>query len=447
MIKTSHPHFLRLGVVGPLADKCVVSMLAPAVTNLRSVVDVRNSFGVWLKCVGHSKHVLDLFGNICSLPLGYNHPEIISTIRKNVHLVSQRQSNGHFPSVEYRKLVDQTLPRIIPSHMSPGETWTHVDMTGSLAVENLIKSCLHASHRTASNNNHHPPVKSVVIGFNGGFHGRTIGTTAVARGKDSGKNHIWLPLPRIPDWVTFDYPTRGADAIRVVDDMRAALEKYASDATARVACVIIEPVQAEGGDRHVHPSFPHNLCALCNEYGIPLLVDEVQTGLYTTGHLWGHHGWKLTPQAKNAIQGVAFSKKTGVAGFFANQQLVVDADQFVSNTWMGDAIHGHILQTVLDVIERENLQERVMSSGTAFKSGMHQLSEVHRNSEYRLDNVRGNGTMIAWDLPCQELRDKFMNKLFAAGVVVGRCAASYWHSDAPRRSQGSRRWVRGRFSN
>lgn len=395
-------------------------MLTPKIANLRSVVDVQKSFGVWLKCAGHSRYMLDLFGNIGSLPLGYNHPEIISTIQNNVHLVSQRQANGHFPSVEYRELIEHTLPRILPSHMSRENTWVHVDMSGTLAVENLIKSCLHASSKRSSGSSQ--DVSSVVIGFNGGFHGRSMGTTAITRAEEEqSRTHLWSPLPKMPNWTTFDYPTHDTEAIRVIGDMETALEDYAKNPKTRVACIVMEPVQAEGGDRHLHPSFPRNLCNLCNEYDVPLIIDEVQTGLYTTGSLWGHDQWNLTPKEKTAIRGVAFSKKTGVAGFFANSDLVVDSEQFVSNTWLGDTIYGRILETVLDVIERKKLQERVVSSGSAFKSGMNQLSHVHRDSEYRFDNVRGSGTMIAWDLPSQRLRDELMNKLFSEGLVVGRC--------------------------
>ena len=111
---------------------------------------------------------------------------------------------------------------------------------------------------------------------------------------------------------------------------RAKIAEYADKAP--VAALIVEPVQAEGGDRHAPASFFRGLRQLCLDHGVAFIVDEVQTGTGATGTMWAHEQWELeTPPDM-----VTFSKKSQIAGYFARPDFLPAGAYRIFNTWMGD---------------------------------------------------------------------------------------------------------------
>ena len=104
----------------------------PKVSNLRFVVNLRKSHGSYVFSDTHGKKLLDMFGNISSLPLGYNHPRIMSAIREHTHLIAQRQASGVFPALEHKTLLHNTLSRILPQGFSSDTTFIHTDQSGSI---------------------------------------------------------------------------------------------------------------------------------------------------------------------------------------------------------------------------------------------------------------------------------------------------------------------------
>ena len=193
-------------------------------------------------------------------------------------------------------MLRNTLSRILPHGYSSDETFIHTDQSGSGAVENIVK-CLYS--RLLRNG---LPVDAPVISFDGGFHGRTLGSLSMSHSNPLHKEGF----PRIQ--------TRKArmplmhDSPLIVKDCLEEIERLLAQPTAGV---IVEPVQAEGGDRYPHRDFLRTVRNICKSQDVPFIVDEVQTGLYGTGLLWGHehYGFDHPPD------GLVFSKRTQIPGF------------------------------------------------------------------------------------------------------------------------------------
>jgi 4-aminobutyrate aminotransferase/(S)-3-amino-2-methylpropionate transaminase len=368
----------------------LMGLLGPSVSNLRFMVDLKRSAGSYVYSTTHGTHLLDMFGNISSLPLGYNHPRLLKVIERNGHLIAQRQANGMFPSVDHKDVLSKTLMRILPKGYTPETTFVHTDQCGTMAVENLLK-CLYARVLREK-----LPSDSPIISFQGGFHGRTLGALSLTHSNLQHKQGF----PSI-DTVVAPLPLHERDLETCMLHIEQLLENP-------VAGVIVEPIQGEGGDRHPSPLFLRGVQILCREKKVPFVVDEVQTGLWATGRMWAHehHDLLHPPDA------VVFSKRTMISGFLARPWLVPDFDYQCFNTWMGDTIYGVLLEGVLDEIEEGNVLGTMEECVETLQAGM---------QHERIRDVRGFSTFMAFDV---DERDELVSKLEDFGVVVGSCGES-----------------------
>merc|ERR1712154_606620 len=149
------------------------------------------------------------------------------------------------------------------------------------------------------------------------------------------------------------------------------------------AAFIVEPIQAEGGDRHCSPSFFKSLRKLCKEHSIYFIVDEVQTGCGASGRFWAHEYWELDEEDGGPPDMVTFAKKMCSAGFYYKKQLKVQEGYRIFNTWCGDPIKLLQTQVVLDVIQKQKLLENVRETGEFLRAKLQKMNVA---------NVRGNGT-------------------------------------------------------
>merc|ERR1712046_316709 len=126
-----------------------------------------------------------------------------------------------------------------------------------------------------------------------------------------------------------------------------------------VAGMIIEPVLSEGGDLHASKSFFSGLQKACNEYGAAFIVDEVQTGICCSGHMWAHEAWGL----QSPPDFVVFSKKALLGGYYYKDEFQPPQGYRVFNTWMGDMTKILLFKEVLKTIEDEDLRSQVSVVG------------------------------------------------------------------------------------
>lgn len=379
--------------------------------------------------------MLDMFMQIASLPLGYNHPALEKVF--NSPLMStfgqSRAALGLMPPMELPQLLDDTFLKIAPK----GFTKVQTMLCGSSANENVFKAAFfrfRAKQREAEGRgatdftdkeldscmeNQAPGCTNdlSIMSFSGGFHGRTLGALTCTHSKTVHKIDVpafdWptAPFPRLQYPLKEHEESNAAEEQRCLESVRAIFQERV-DQGRPVAGMIIEPVLSEGGDLHASKAFFRELQKACKEYGAAFIVDEVQTGICCSGHMWAHEAWGL----KESPDFVCFSKKALLGGYYYKDEFQPPQGYRIFNTWMGDATKLLLVKEVLEVIEKEGLQQRVIAVGQQLWRILEKASGTH--PDY-VSNLRGVGTIIAFDCKSPAHRDELANTLRNNGVLVG----------------------------
>merc|ERR1712113_27170 len=256
-----------------------------------------------------------------------------------------------------------------------------------------------------------------IMSFSGGFHGRTLGALTCTHSKHVHKIDVpafdWptAPFPRLQYPLENHKDYNAAEEQRCLDSVRAIFQER-KDQGRPVAGMIIEPVLSEGGDLHASKNFFTGLQKACKEYGAAFIVDEVQTGICCSGHMWAHEAWSL----EESPDFVCFSKKALLGGYYYKDEFQPPQGYRIFNTWMGDTTKILFFRAVLETIEKEGLQSVVHTVGAQL-TGILKLAS-HSHPEF-VSNVRGVGTIIAFDCATPALRDEFVGQLRNNGVYVG----------------------------
>jgi L-lysine 6-transaminase len=188
-----------------------------------------------------------------------------------------------------------------------------------------------------------------------------------------------------------------------MDAIKAAFRDRKDD----IACIIIEPIQAEGGDHHFRPEFIRALRDLCHEHDALFILDEVQTGVGLTGTAWAYQQLGVQPDV------VAFGKKTQVCGIMAGGRVDEVPDNVfaiasrINSTWGGNLTDMVRVRRVLEVIESDGLIERAALAGAQLHLLLDDLASKHP----AVTDVRGRGLMCAFSLPDTETRNRVLTRL------------------------------------
>lgn len=385
--------------------------------------DAQRSLGNYLVDVDGNT-LLDVYGHIAAVPLGYNHPDLVAAWRGGRFdwCAGWRPSLGVAVPPEWVDVCEALL-RVAPTGMPHVFTVT----TGAEAVENALKA---AFVRLAARRRGGAPASAAeleacmvnrqaeanaakVISFTGAFHGRSLGALSATRSK---------PIHKL-DFPAFDWPVVPFPASRFPLDAHAA-ENAAAEADAleqveallrahpdRIAAIIVEPIQGEGGDRHASPAFFQGLRRLCTQYGATFIADEVQTGVGATGRMWAHEAWG--PEGAPDI--VTFSKKMQLGGFYCRADWMPAEPLRIFNTWLGDPLRGAQAEVILEVIARDRLVEATAAVGAELVAGLEDLQARHPV----LSQARGAGTFAAFDVVDVATRDRLVKAALANGVEMG----------------------------
>lgn len=256
-----------------------------------------------------------------------------------------------------------------------------------------------------------------IMSFSGGFHGRTLGALTCTHSKTVHK----IDVPAF-DWPTAPFPRlqypldqyKEENEVEEARCLRAVVEIFEErESQGRpVAGVIVEPVLSEGGDLHASPWFFNGLQQVCRSFDAAFIVDEVQTGIGCSGHMWAHEAWGL----KESPDFVCFSKKALLGGYYYKDEFQPPQGYRIFNTWMGDATKLLLFKAVLETIEKEGLQLVVRQTADQL---MHILGEAAKAYPQYVRNIRGAGTIIAFDCETPALRDELAAHLRDNGVLVG----------------------------
>jgi 4-aminobutyrate aminotransferase/(S)-3-amino-2-methylpropionate transaminase len=321
------------------------------------------------------RRFVDFAGGIAVLNTGHRHPRVIAAVEAQL----ARYTHTAFQVVAYEPYIElaERLNALAPFK---GPAKTILFTTGAEATENAVKIARAATGRSA------------VIAFAGGFHGRTMMTMALT-GKVLPYKKQFGPMPAEVFHLPFPVAEHG---VSVADALRALEFLFRADVEpARVAAIMIEPVQGEGGFYAAPPELLAALRAICDQHGILLIADEVQTGFARTGRMFGieHSGVEpdMITVAKSLAGGFPLSGVIGRAN-------IMDAAEpgGLGGTYAGSPVACAAALAVLDVIAEEKLIDRANAMGAHIKARLERIAS--RNDVVPIAAIRGHGAMIGFDI-------------------------------------------------
>jgi 4-aminobutyrate aminotransferase/(S)-3-amino-2-methylpropionate transaminase len=316
---------------------------------------------------------IDFTGGVGCLNVGHAHPRVVDAVQEQ----AAKFLHTDFTIVPYETYVT-LAERLIETVPISGPAKAAFFNAGTEAVENAIKFARAYTKRPA------------VIGFEGGFHGRTLlslSLTSKTHPYKAGLGPFAPEVYRLPFAQDYRGPSAG--------EALAALERafVTSVAAENVAAIVMEPVQGEGGFVVAPPEFVEGVRRICDDNGIVLVIDEVQTGYGRTGKMWGIEHYEVEPDlmtiAKSIAAGLPLSGVIGKAE-------IMDApgDSAIGGTYVGNPVAQAAALAVLDVFEDESLVERAGQIGETIRSRM----QAWQQRWDAIGDVRGLGAMLAIEL-------------------------------------------------
>ncbi|KAJ5573337.1 4-aminobutyrate aminotransferase [Penicillium hetheringtonii] len=354
---------------------------------------------------------LDVYAQIASLPVGYNNPTLLEVARSSevASALINRPCLAYFPQHDWASILESGILKIAPEGLNKVFTaysgadaneaaykaafmWKRQQERGGPQVEFTQEEI----QSTMLNQTPGSPTLSI-MSFKAGFHGRLFGSLSTTRSKAIHK----IDIPAF-DWPQCSFPSLKYPLEKYVEQNRIEEERCLEEAENiirnyhnRVAAVIVEPIQSEGGDRHASANFFQRLRDITKQNNVLLIIDEVQTGLGATGKYWAHEHWGLSEPPDM----VTFSKKAQAAGFyFGNPELRPSKPFRLS----------------------EYLDRGPVSVGNYLYKRIEELSQSFPDV---FQNLRGKdfGTFIAFDTV---KRDSFLCLAKQHGVHIGGCGDS-----------------------
>ena len=321
------------------------------------------------------KRYIDFAGGIAVLNTGHRHPKVMAAVREQL----ERFTHTAFQVMAYEPYIAlaERLNRLAPFK---GPAKTILFTTGAEAVENAIKIARASTGRPG------------IVAFTGAFHGRTLLTMAMT-GKVLPYKKGFGPFPSDVYHVPFPIEHQG---VSVADSLKAINFLFKADIDpARVAAMVIEPVQGEGGFYVAPKELLVELRKMCDAHGILLISDEVQAGFARTGKMFGieHSGVEpdLIAIAKSLAGGFPLSGVVGRAN-------IMDACEAggLGGTYGGNPVACAAALAVIEVIKEEGLLDRANAMGERIKSKLHQFAK--RNDLMPIAAIRGPGAMIGFEI-------------------------------------------------
>lgn len=349
---------------------------------------------------------VDFASGIAVCSTGHSHPKVVAAVQEQL----QRFSHTCFGITPYSSAVELAEKL---NALAPGNTpkKTLFVTTGAEAVENCIKIARAHTGRRG------------VIAFNGGFHGRTMMAMGLT-GKVTPYKNLFGPLPGDIYHVPFPVEYHGV----TLQQSLAALDTLfqVNISPSDVAAIIVEPVQGEGGFYPASNEFLQALRALCDEHGIVLIADEIQSGFARTGKFFSCEYADVEPDLMTIAK--------GVAGGFPLAAVVGKAEVMdaplpggLGGTFAGSPIGCAAALAVIDIIAEENLVERATQIGGVFAHRLTQLQQLHPDV---LGDIRAErGAMLAMELvkngdpnqPDPDLTRALVEKAWQNGLILLSC--------------------------
>ncbi len=390
------------------------------VDGLELVLDLEKSHGAMVYDAESGREFVDFFGFFGSAALGLNHPWMHrpEVERDLLRAARGKPSNSDIYTEEMARFVMRFSEEVMPAELP----YLFLISGGALAVENALKVAF--DWKTRRNAACGVGVSgNRVLHFRHAFHGRT-GYTMSLTNTDPTKilNFPKFDWPRVSSPAVV-WPLEGEN-LREVEAREAQCRREMEEAFGRypdeIAAIIVEPIQAEGGDRYFRKEFFQMLRELADEHSALLIYDEVQSGFGTTGRWWAWQHYGVAPDV------VAFGKKAQVCGIMASRRIdevenhVFAMSSRINSTWGGNLVDmvrsGHIIDCIVEEGLLENVSQRSLQA-------VEWLGEAQAKMPELVSQVRGLGGMIAFDLPSTAQRGAVIGKAFEKGLLLLACGS------------------------
>ncbi len=385
---------------------------------LDMVVDLQKSHDCYIHDSRRNKDFLDFFSFFASSAVGMNHPGLNSPeFREKLGYVAvNKPTLSDLYTVELAEFVE-TFGRIaMPSYFP----YVFFIEGGALANENALKTAFDWKVRKNFAKGYTTERGHQVIHFRQAFHGRS-GYTMSLTNTDPTKTNYFpkFKWPRILN-PAIRFPLNERNLNEVINAEQIALRQIKEAIINNpddIAAMIIEPIQAEGGDHHFRKEFFLELRKICDENEIILIFDEVQTGVGLTGKMWAHEHF-VKPDL------MVFGKKTHVCGFMSSTRVdeikdnVFHKSSRLNSTFGGNLVDMVRFTKILQIIEEDNLVENANGVGEYL---LIRLQEIGVEFPMLIHNIRGRGLMCAMDFDSPESRKQFHKKAYELGLIIMGC--------------------------
>ncbi len=395
------------------------------------IIDLEKSHGSWLFDGATGKEYLDLFSMYASMSIGYNHPYVLDNIDRLTKAAVNKPANSDIYSPAMAEFVG-TIGRVAQPSYLP---YAFFIEGGGLAVENALKVAFDWKAKKNMREGKKSP-SNLVIHLKDCFHGRTGYTMSLTDSPDPRKVQHFpkFAWPRVIN-PSIKFPINEKsieDLVRLEDKSISQIKKVLIENPDDVACMILEPIQGEGGDNHFRSEYFKMVKELSLENDFLLIYDEVQTGVGITGKMWAHQHFcevDCSLECRSHCESIkpdviSFGKKTQCCGIFAGDRInEIDNHVFKESSRINSTFGGNLIDMVrftiyLELIEKENLVEKAAENGAYLLS---KLLELQKNSQGLVSNSRGRGLFCAYDLPTPRHRDQLIQNMEKEGALILGC--------------------------
>ncbi|HEX8491642.1 MAG TPA: acetyl ornithine aminotransferase family protein [Pyrinomonadaceae bacterium] len=403
---------IKTALPGPIGQEIIqadAQFVTPSYPRPSFKLVAESAEGVWVTDVDGNVF-LDCNAGVAVCSTGHCHPEIVHAIQEQaarmIHMCGTDYYYRHMPDLA--KKLDEITP-------VPSPTRTHFANSGTEAVETALKLAMHATGREK------------FIGFFNSFHGRTLGSLSLTSSKVAqrkGFKRQALDVVHVPYPNVFRHPFTGeqSDAATVSRASLDWIEQRLFKTTTppeEVAGIVVEVVQGEGGYVPAPAEFLQGLRRICDEHGILLIVDEVQSGMGRTGKMFASDHYDLKPDIICIAKGIGSGLPIGAT--VARADLMDWKPGAHASTFGGNPVCIAAALKTIELLERELINNSA-SVGAYLQDGLRKLMQKH---DY-IGDVRGLGLMVGVEFvedrdslkPAPDLRDRVESAGFERGLII-----------------------------
>ncbi|MFT5291435.1 MAG: L-lysine 6-transaminase [Planctomycetota bacterium] len=380
------------------------------------VLDLEKSHGSWIHDAATGEEYLDCFTCFASWPLGYNHPAFSDAEYERELLIAAKTkvANSDLYTREMATFVEAFGKHVTPAGY-PHHFWVS---GGSLAVENAMKVAFDWKARKLGRTDFLQDCNDLsILHFEGAFHGRSGYTMSVTNTvPDKVGLFPKFPWPRVSSpGIEFDLDGGIANDVAALEARACAeIEAAFARSDTKIAGILIEPMQGEGGDKQFRTEFLQKLRDYADANEALLIFDEVQTGFFGSGKTWFWQHQGVAPDV------VSFGKKSQVCGIYASKRVEEVEDHVfvkssrINSTWGGNLVDMVRSRRFIDVIQGDNLTPRVAEIGDRMIGGLRSIAK----DRGVISNVRGLGSLIAFTMESTESRDAMLGDLMKNKILA-----------------------------